>query len=229
MAQRRPAPEDQIREAILSVRGVASCNVEVDRDGEILAVHIVTRTGRTPKHIVRDVESALSAEFGITLDHRKVSVASLESKPAIKLEKATRPKFVSMKLSTWGGRGRCGVVLEREDLEVTGEASGVVTGSSRLRLIAKATFRAVERLVDDDVQFDLLDVVRLNSGDRDSVVVLAIYVSGRDAKRLAGCVQINDNEQQAAVLAALDACNRIIEISPQVEHTEYEVSPFEDR
>jgi hypothetical protein len=43
---------------------------------------------------------------------------------------------------------------------------------------------------------------------------------------LAGCVQFEDNEQQATVHAALDACNRIVEMLPAIVHTEYEVNPF---
>jgi len=50
----------------------------------------------------------------------------------------------------------------------------------------------------------------------------------RGVKDLAGCVQFDDDEQEAAALAALDACNRIVEITPQVERTEYEVTPFDE-
>jgi hypothetical protein len=180
---------------------------------------------------VRDVESVLAADFGIRIDHRKVSIARLEARPSgvAGIEKVARPRFVGMKLAASGDRGTCEVVLERDEVEAVGEATGVVTGPSRLRLTALAAFRAVAKLISDDVEFDLLDVIRLKAGSRDAMVVLAAYVSSRGARNLAGCVQFEADEQRAVVLAALDACNRIVEISPQVERTEYEVSPYEER
>jgi hypothetical protein len=228
LAQQEAVPEERIRQAIAALQDVGSCRVEMGADGGIAAVHIVSRTKRAAKQIVRDVESVLYANFGIRVDHRKVSVARLGAEVGAKVEKAARPRFVSMSISSRGGRGRCEVVLERDGLEVKGEATGTVTGPGRLRLVAKATFGAIEKLVDEDVTFDVLDVMSLRTAERGTVVVLASFVSQRDAKNLAGCVQFTDNEQQAAVLAALDACNRIVETFPQVEHTEYEVSPYEE-
>ena len=119
--------------------------------------------------------------------------------------------------------------MERGGVEVVGEVVGVAVGGGTLRLIANATFRALEKLVSEEVTFDLLDVVRLKAGDRDTLLVLANYVSAGDVRNLAGCVQYEDNEQEAVVHATLDACNRIVEMLPQVEQTEYEITPFEDQ
>jgi hypothetical protein len=231
LAQRPEGDQDQIRETLTSLPDVGSCRVDFDRDGHISAIHIVSRTKRAAKQIVRDVESVLAADFGIRIDHRKVSIARLEVKPddVVRVEKAARPRFVAMKLATSGDRGTCEVMLERDEVEAVGEATGVVTGSGRLRLTALAAFRAVAKLISDDVEFDLLDVIRLKAGSREAMVVLTTFVSSHGAKNLAGCVQFEADEQRAVVLAALDACNRIVEISPQVERTEYEVSPYEER
>jgi hypothetical protein len=47
----------------------------ITTDGEeIKEVHIVARTARKPKQIVRDVESALKATLGRNVDHRVISV-----------------------------------------------------------------------------------------------------------------------------------------------------------
>jgi hypothetical protein len=231
LAQRPDGTQDQIRQTLASLPDVDSCRIDFDPAGAIAAVHIVSRSKRAAKQIVRDVESVLAADFGTKIDHRKISIARLETRPAggARIEKVARPRFVGMRLSTSGARGTCEVMLDRDDVEVTGEATGVTTGPSRLRLVAKATFHAVEKLVDDDVEFDLLDVIRMKAGGRETLIVLATFVSPRGPRNLAGCVQFDDNEQQAAVLASLDACNRIIEISPQVERTEYEISPYTDR
>ena len=232
MTKERGVPQEGIRQAVNELPDVDSCQIEFDRGGGISAIHVLSRTRRSPKQIVRDIESVLQARFGIAIDHRKVSVAKVPAtaEPVVDPApaRAVRPRLVSVSLSIGGGRGSCAVVLERGGLQVDGEAAGVAMGPGTLRLIANATFRALEKLVSEAIAFDLLDVVRLKAGDRDTLLVLANYVSTGDVRSLAGCVQYEGNEQEAVVHATLDACNRIVEMLPQTEQTEYEISPFED-
>lgn len=232
MAKERGVPQEEIRKTISELPDVNSCEVEFDDDGSIVAIHIYSRGKRIPKNIVRDIESALLARFGIRIDHRRVSVARGMPRPEPIVEaprpRAARPRLVSVSLSMGSGWGSCGVTLERGGFEVSGEVTGVAIGAGTLRLVANATFRALEKLVSEKVAFDLLDVVRMKAGDRDTLLVLANYVSAGDVRSLAGCVQYEGNEQEAVVHATLDACNRIVEMLPQVEQTEYEISPFED-
>ncbi len=60
---------------LTSLNGVLSARVVTTPTGEITEVHILTEPGLTPKQTVRNVESALLAQLGIKLDHRKISVA----------------------------------------------------------------------------------------------------------------------------------------------------------
>jgi hypothetical protein len=223
---RRDVSEETIRKAVISLPDVQSCKVEFDADGAISAIHVVSKSGRAAKQVVRDIESLLQADFGIGVDHRKISVARITETREAAAAKTARPKLASVTFSTAGGKGECKVILEREDLRVCGEAAGVAVGGGSLRLVANATFRAIEQLVGSEVEFELLDVVRLRIANREAVVVIANYVSDGDVVSLAGCVQFDDNEQRATVHAALDACNRVVEKLPPVEHTEYEINPF---
>ena len=226
MALQRDVPDDRIRRAIASLPDVQSCNVELNPDGTISAIHIVSSTRRSPKQIVRDVESVLLADFDIKIDHRKVSIARVEDRGEPKHERPQRPRLITITSATSGGKGSVEVVLERAGLTVTGEASGVSDGGGGIRLVAHATLRALEKMVGQDASFELLDVVRIRSGERQAVVVLANLVSSSQVRSLAGCVQFDEDERRATALAALDASNRIIEILAQPEQTEYEVTPF---
>jgi hypothetical protein len=228
LAQRRDVPEESIKQAVASLPDVQSCKIEFDPGGQISAIHVVSRTKRPAKQIVRDIESVLQAEFGIEVDHRKVSIARLAEKPEPKPPQAPRPKLVSVSLSLSSGIGQCQVVLERQDFQAKGEASGIAAQGGGLRLIAKATLRAVERLVGQDIEFDLLDVVKLRLGGRKAIVVLASLAAAGGVRNLAGCVQFVDNEHQAVVQAALDACNRVVERLPHAERTEYEITPLDE-
>ena len=222
----RDVPEDKIKRAIASLPDVQSCNVDFNADGSISAIHIVSSTRRAPKQIVRDVESVMAADFGIRLDHRKVSIARVEEKEDRRPAKRERPRLVTMRLSLSSGRGNVEVDLERGGLVVTGEAAGVAERGGTLRLVVAATFRALEKMIGADASFELLDVLRIRSGERRAVVVLANLASGVAARSLAGCVQFDDDEPRAAALAALDASNRVIEMLSLPERTEYEVTPF---
>ena len=226
MAIQRDVPEEKIKRAIASLPDVQSSNVEFNRDGSISAIHIVSSTRRSPKQIVRDVESVLLADFDVKIDHRKVSIARIGDRDDPKAERPVRARLVSIKSSVGGGRGSVEVSLERGGLVVSGEASGLADGGGGLRLVAHATFRALEKMVAPEAGFELLDVMRVASGERKAVVVLANFVSSADARTLAGCVQFDDDPARATALAVLDASNRIIEVQSRPEQTEYEVTPF---
>ena len=58
-----------------SLNGVLSARIATDRTGEIDEVHVLTSRDTPPKQTVRNVESALRAQFDLRLDHRKISVA----------------------------------------------------------------------------------------------------------------------------------------------------------
>jgi hypothetical protein len=228
LAQRRGVPAETIRRAISSLPDVQSCGVEFEPDGSISTIHIVSQARRPAKQIVRDVESILLAEFGIKVDHRKVSVARVERGWEERGKGLKRARFISMGFSTSGGRGTGQVVLRRGDMEARGEASGVTAGDGSKRLMASATFRALEQLLGGEIELELLDVIRLSAGGRVATVVLANCVYMGRVKTLAGCVHLDEGDEQAAVLAALDACNRIVESIPPMEQTEYEIIPFEE-
>jgi hypothetical protein len=67
-------------EALLaSLEGVLSAHVVAGTDGQIVEVHILAVNGLHPKQVVRNVESALSAGLGITIDRRLVSVAQVRT------------------------------------------------------------------------------------------------------------------------------------------------------
>jgi hypothetical protein len=222
----RDVSEGSIKQAVISLPDVQSCKVEFGKDRAISAIHVVSRSARPAKQLVRDIESLLQADFGIGVDHRKISIARISERAEPVIPKGPRPKLASITFSTIAGKGECKVVLERDDFSACGQADGVAVGGGSLRLVANATFRAVEQLVGPAAQFELLDVVRMRIANRETVIVIANYVLEGDVVSIAGCVQFDDNEQRATVHAALDACNRIVENLPPVERTEYEINPF---
>ena len=72
--QNRGAVAD-IEGTLSRLRGVVSARLVRDERGEIQEVHVLADALRHPKQIGRDIESALFSEFGIRIDHRKISIA----------------------------------------------------------------------------------------------------------------------------------------------------------
>jgi len=69
--------------AVESLRDVESARVQVEGD-VITEIHVLSRSNRSPKQIVRDVQSVLINLLNRTIDYRKVSVAylSADARPA---------------------------------------------------------------------------------------------------------------------------------------------------
>ena len=60
--------------AIRRLRDVDGVSVRADGD-ELVEIHVVSRSDRPAKHIVRDVQAVLRTDLGLAIDHRVVSVA----------------------------------------------------------------------------------------------------------------------------------------------------------
>ncbi len=69
---------------ISQIKGVLQCKVDLAPDGEISGVHVVARSDREPRHIVRDVEGLLKARLGISVFYKKIGVVQVvEAEPAV--------------------------------------------------------------------------------------------------------------------------------------------------
>ena len=62
---------------ISQIRGVLQCKIDLSPDGEITGVHVVAKSDREPRHIVRDVEGLLKARLGISVFYKKIGVVQV--------------------------------------------------------------------------------------------------------------------------------------------------------
>ena len=73
---------------LTSLEGILSARVVTTPLGEVSEVHILAQAGLAPKQLVRNIESALLAQLGLRVDHRKISIAqTADVKPIEALEK----------------------------------------------------------------------------------------------------------------------------------------------
>jgi hypothetical protein len=204
-------------ELITSLSGVMSARIVAGRAGEIEEIHVLTSAGVAAKQVVRNVESALMAQLGLKVDHRKISVAqTAEMKPIQVLQKeavaeaASRRRHVYTDLVIESPRPRRVVVrvlLRADGLELEGVEEGVDEARSRVQLAARATVKALERELEEAGV--VLEGVRVvEAFDRQLVLAAVHGVGGRSSQFLVGACEIRESPEQAAVLAVLDATNR---------------------
>ena len=88
--------------------------------------------------------------------------------------------------------------------------SGDPTG---FRLAAEATLRAIEQFTAGALRFDLLGVKQMRAFDANVVIVSVVCTSGDEAsreRRLLGCHLAGDDSLRGAVIATLQATNRLL-------------------
>jgi hypothetical protein len=208
----------QLEDDLQRVPGVRNARVVgVDSPSEI---HIVATPDRSPKQVVRDVQSLASAGFGLTIDHRIVSVVQLaddaEPEPAPQAAapepnpKDERPLLDSVVLASKGSTGWVKVTLRWPGGETTeGAGATTATREARARGATIALLRALEpALAARGAKLDVEQVLVHRIGSGECVLVRGLYAEGGTNTPVVGSGLIHDDVATAAVHALLHAINR---------------------
>ena len=230
--------------AIRSLRDVEGVSIMADGD-DIRELHILTTSNRPAKQIVRDVQTLLLTKFNRSIDHRVVSVAyanaaspvaAVAAAPAPELAPVAPPapaaaaeeervRYTGVNLYVSGVRVQAQVELKWKGVTRVGSASGFGTRDGAHRLVAEATVAALQEYVEDELALGIEDATIVRSGRQDVVVVTLALLSHRQNKALAGCCTVDQDAQQAVVLATLMALNRAVGGLRTKEPTEYVLRP----
>lgn len=219
MSTKKTVGVKDVEKLLVCLPGVQKARVVVNDWGAIEEIHIITGLGRSPKQIVRDVQSALKAQWDITLDRRKVSVAQIKTEMP---EPSGRLRYsgLEIKSDVKTGKAEISVVLERssddEPSVYVGKAEADLAESSILFGIAKATCLAVNLTIEPPNAFYPEDVTTLRIGLKEGVAVLVTLLTPKKRhEELLGAALIRREAREACVRATLDALNRRLEVLPQ--------------
>ncbi len=136
-----------------------------------------------------------------------------------------RIRFGSVNLYVAGTRAQAQVELRWKGLPRMGSASGWSTRDGAHRLIATATVNAVQEFLDDEVALGVAEVEFVQLGRRQVAVVGLTLLAHRQEKLLAGSCAVEQDAQQAVVLATLAALNRVVGGMSTKEPMEYVLRP----
>lgn len=110
------------------------------------------------------------------------------------------------------GRGDVEVALEYGGRRATGVGRGLMTREGDLRMGAEATLQAVVESTGNHLHPDLVGIKAVRAFDSWLVIVsIEVDDDGRRLRLLGAETAANDNLVRGAVLAVLDALNRVLE------------------
>lgn len=190
--------------------GVKECRVVANPGGVISEVHVLSASERSPKAIVRDIESALRAKYGLEIDHRKISVAQISLAAAT--EDKSRLQLHEHQIHINNATSQISFAVTvgfGQDRTFMGEASGMLVGASRRRLAAQATTLAVAAALSVPARFVIEEASLVRVAGRDvAVVAIGSDLPRRGEEVLVGTAMSSGDEIAATIRASLDALNR---------------------
>ena len=99
------------QELICRLEGVQAAQVVFAENGMPCEIHVLAGPEKSSKSLVRDIQSALTAQFGVQVDHRIISVAQLSEGLAPRGD--FRLAHTGLEIKSAGGRVSASVTLAR--------------------------------------------------------------------------------------------------------------------
>lgn len=186
---------------VVAVRLVPGMERPVDE------LHVVTTPRRSAKQTVRDVQSLLYAVYGISIDHRVVSVVQV-AEDGDGLRPGPRVEITQVQATQQGLEVRVIVNVTDGDTDHEGAATGPSSAAGRHRAAARATLDAIRPTLRGDhiVEVEGATVEQL-LGQR--IAVSLVHLHGGEGQRtVSGTALVTDDESAAIARSVLDALNR---------------------
>ena len=195
------------QEMINKINGVISTKI-IHQDNDIQEMHILANTLRSPKQIVRDIESILLTSFDYRIDRKVISIAQIETDDSDPIK---RIKFGGISLDVQSNMVECKVKLLYEEQEFFVTQVGIKTAANRKKIVAKATIDAVEKILGQTFIFDVQDVISTINRDITFVSVLVNMVINESEETMVGSAIVKNDVNEAIAKATLAAINRRVQ------------------
>lgn len=210
-------PFGKLESGLQRIPGIRS--VRVVGGDEPSEIHVIASRERSPKQLVRDVQSMAQAGYGVPIDHRIVSIVQLEEEAAAQQIEAaqtaaqapsSRPVIDRVIQASKGDSGWVKVALQWPDGTMTeGDGASGSSRESRAYGALQAATRALEpALTAQEARVDVENLLIQRIGSADSVVMRVGFYERGTAATLVGSALVHDDVATAAVRALLNAINR---------------------
>ncbi len=187
--------------------GVQAARVVTDGAAAPTEIHVLSDRMKSPKALVRDIQSVAMAQFDLELDHRIVSIVQFDDDESPQASSTTRVLIAGITANTTGLHASATVSLACAGQLYDGTASAPATPSSRARLIARATLQAAMQLLPmaaADVEHAQITQV----GGREVAVCLIQLLTTEGEIVVTGSAMVRGDAADAVARSVLDALNR---------------------
>lgn len=201
----------ELEDALQQITGVSKVHV-VGEDAPS-EIHVIAQSGRSPKQIVRDIQSVATAAVGITVDHRVVSIVQLEDGD-VNPESPEPPRTIldSVVVASRKNAGWVKVRLRLPNDEVhEGTAPSANAKEGRAKAAVAALLQSLEApLAENGGRVEIEQVMVYQLGTEGLVWLTGTYTQNRSITPISGAAIIVDDTATAAACAALHALNRVL-------------------
>jgi hypothetical protein len=202
---------DEIEETLCLISEIKAARIVASSYGDIQEIHVLALPSKSPKQLVRDIESTIMARFNLEVDHKKISIAQLgeeiiSEEPKERANPRARIDYIHTQVK--GVTAYVSVNLDFDGQGCEGSASGPASSSGRTRLVAQATLDSVAKYLGEDLGFALEDVSIVQLGHEKVAVSCIVIVTAMGEQAIAGSALVRQNENDSIVRATLDAINR---------------------
>lgn len=186
--------------------GIQAVRVVTGPDARPTEVHVLATRDKTPKQLVRDIQSIALAQYDLEVDHRIVSIVQFDDADTPG-GGANRVLIATISAHVTGLEATATVTLASGGTLYDGSATAPATASSRPRLIARATLNAVSALMPlgaCDIEYAQVTQV----GGREVAVSIVQVVTPDGETIVTGSALVRQDEADAVARSVLDALNR---------------------
>lgn len=198
-------PQEAWQELLCDLDGIYAARVVFSKDEVPEEIHVLASETKSAKALTRDIQSALMAAFGASVDYRIISIAQVAPKM---IEKRVRLGYAGIETRSSNGSGEISVFLTWGEDRKEGTAPYSSRHSfSRVRGVALATIDAVNKYISGNCQLELLTAEQVEVGGRAAIIAA---ICDEQGKQLLGSAFVLEDNDNAVVRAVLDALNRKI-------------------
>jgi hypothetical protein len=198
----------EVERTVCQVPGVVGARLVPGYQREVDELHVLTTVDRAPKQTVRDVQTLLMARYGVTTDHRVVSVAQIDAPQG--LPSSSRVIVERVGLSQSGVTVTAEVAVRDGDQTLVGTGEGPSSSTGQWRATARATLDALRPLLGDRSAIELEGTDLSDVLGRKVAITIIHFRTERGELTVAGSALVRDSEPDAVARSVLDALNRTI-------------------
>ena len=200
-----------LEDALRQIPGIKAASVVTGPDAAPTEVHVLATTDKSPKQVVRDVQSLAMARYDLDIDHRIVSVVQFDEPgddgDGDGAESTIRPVMTALTVRTAGTEAEATIALTLGGTTFEGSATGAWSTATRPRLVARAALSALADLLGSPAEVDQVAVVPLG-GRSIAICVLSVMSPRGSEQLLTGSALVRGDESDAVARSVLAAVNR---------------------